>query len=80
VPYECVIPSGDYVGQQGIHPPNVIGLDPSTADARIRAKALMPVGEGDLYTGTKGKVREQSPDSSQCVLIGSTVYYKYRLP
>jgi hypothetical protein len=77
---ECTISSGSYVGQRGVFPPNVIGLDPGTADSRIAAKGLTPVPEPDLTTGQKGKVREQSPDASECVEVNPPheVHYKWR--
>jgi hypothetical protein len=75
---ECVIRSGSYVGQQGVFPPNVIGLDPATAQSRISAKGLTAVPEPDLRTGSKNKVREQSPDASECVELGHEVHFKWR--
>jgi hypothetical protein len=79
---ECTVSSGSYVGQRGVFPPNVIGLDPGTAQARIEAKGLQPFPEPDLTTGPKGKVREQSPDWTECVEIDPPheVHYKWRLP
>jgi hypothetical protein len=77
-PTECTITSGSYVGQQGVFPPNVIGLDPNTASSRITAKGLQPVSEPDLTTGQRNRVREQSPDSSECIELGHTVNYKWR--
>jgi hypothetical protein len=77
---ECTILSGSYVGQQGVFPPNVIGLDPNTAESRIRAKGLNPFPEPDLTTGQKDRVREQSPDSSECVEVNPPheVHFKWR--
>jgi TadE-like protein len=78
---ECTISSGPYVGQRGVFPPNVIGLDPNTAGARITAKGLDPVPEPDLTTGQKNKVREQSPDASECVEVQPDphdIHYKWR--
>jgi hypothetical protein len=78
---ECTITSGSYVGQQGVYPPDVIGLDPGTADSRIRAKGLDPFPEPDLTTGQRNRVREQSPDHTECVEVGSDphdVHYKWR--
>jgi hypothetical protein len=78
---ECTVELSGYQGQQGIFPPNVIGMSPDSASAAIRAKGLTPVAEGDLTTGTKHRVREQSPDSSVCVPIqdpGWEIHFKYR--
>jgi hypothetical protein len=79
-PTECVVPNDGRPGggEPGVHPPNVIGVDPGTAEARIAAKGLVPHPEGDLRTGQPNVVREQSPDASECVPSGSEVRFKYR--
>lgn len=81
VPECTVVKIPGYEGQPGIFPPNVIGMSPDSASAAIAAKGLTPKPEGDLTTGTKHKVREQSPDSSICVPIkdpGFEIHFKYR--
>lgn len=78
---ECTVVLSGYQGQLGIYPPNVIGMSPDSATAAISAKGLTPVAEGDLTTGPKHRVREQSPDSSVCVPIqdpGWEIHFKYR--
>jgi hypothetical protein len=78
---ECTVILRGYQGQLGLYPPNVIGMGPDSASAAISAKGLTPVAEGDLRTGAKHRVREQSPDSSVCVPIqdpGWEVHFKYR--
>lgn len=61
-----------------VSPPHVIGQNPSAAEAAIFGAGLSPIGHGDLTTGTKGVVREQNPDSTQCVEPGSSVQYHFR--
>jgi len=78
---ECTVTLEEYAGQPGLFPPNVIGMSPDSASAAISAKGLTPVAEGDLTTGQRNRVREQSPDSSVCVPIqdpGFPVHFKYR--
>ena len=78
---ECTVALSGYEGQEGIFPPNVIGMSPDSASAAISAKGLTPVAEGDLTTGQRNRVREQSPDNSVCVPIqdpGWEVHFKYR--
>ncbi len=79
-PTECVVPNDGRLGggQPGVRPPNVIGLAPDTAASRITAKGLTAIREGDLRTGQRNVVREQSPDASECVPPGSDVHFKYR--
>ena len=74
---ECTVTVGTGVGGPGIHPPNVMGLDPQTADDRLRAKALQPQ-HILLSVGKRNTIREQNPDATECVQIGSTVQISYR--
>jgi hypothetical protein len=78
LPGECTIATGDFAGEQGVFPPNVIGRSPATAADLIKLKGLNPVPEGDLTGGQKNVVREQSPDSTICTKSGSDVRFKYR--
>jgi hypothetical protein len=78
---ECTVTLRGYEDQPGLFPPNVIGMSPDSASAAIAAKGLTPVGEGDLTTGQRNRVREQNPDSSICVPIQDppwAVHFKYR--
>jgi beta-lactam-binding protein with PASTA domain len=68
---------GTGIGGPGVHPPNVIGMTPSNAASAIEAKGLVPEAI-ILTTGPKNKVREQNPDSSECVALGTSVRYSYR--
>ncbi len=61
-----------------VYPPNVIDMVPSEADALISANQLEPLGYGDLSKGTKNRIKEQNPDSTQCVASGSNIEYHYR--
>jgi Flp pilus assembly protein TadG len=61
-----------------VNPPNVIDMVPSEASALITANGFTPLGYDDLTKGTKNRVQEQNPDSTQCVASGSTVSYHYR--
>jgi Flp pilus assembly protein TadG len=61
-----------------VNPPNVINQTPAAASALISAAGFYPVGYGDLIKGTKNRVQEQNPDSTQCVTAGTTVSYHYR--
>lgn len=61
-----------------VNPPNVINMIPSEASALISTNGFTPVGYGDLTKGTKNRVQEQNPDSTQCVASGSGVSYHYR--
>ena len=60
------------------NPPNVINMVPSDANAQISLYGFTPLGYSDLTKGTKNRVQEQNPDSTQCVAAGSTVSYHYR--
>lgn len=57
--------------------PNVVDMKPTDADAAISGAGLTPNGVGDLTTGTKDKVRSQSP-SAGCVASATTVTYHFR--
>jgi hypothetical protein len=57
-------------------------MTPAEASALISAAGFTPVGYADLTKGTKNRVQEQNPDSTQCItVVGSpppTVSYHYR--
>jgi hypothetical protein len=78
LPGECTIPTGDFAGQQGVHPPDVEGKSPATAADLIKLKGLVPVPEGDYSKGPKNVVVEQNPDETYCVKSGTEVRFKYR--
>ena len=50
-----------------VHPPNVINMTPAEASALISSAGFTAVAYGDLTKGTKNRVQEQNPDSTQCV-------------
>ena len=78
LPGECTIANGDFTGERGVYPPNVIGKAPATASDLIKLKGFVPIGEGDLTSGNRNQVREQSPDATICTKSGSEVRFKYR--
>ena len=78
LPSECVITVGEFEGEPGVFPPNVIGKNPATAEDLIRLKGLVAAPEGDLKSGSRNIVREQNPDETICVQSGSTVSFKFR--
>jgi PKD repeat protein len=65
-----------------IHPPNVIGDSPSTANAKFSAWTWKGyVSSSDMTTGPKNKIQAQNPDSTQCVIPSDwVVNLHWRLP
>ena len=62
-----------------VHPPNVVGLNPATAQANFANFAaahntnwLSFNSYSDLTTGQKNKIQAQNPDATQCILISQT--------
>lgn len=71
-----------------VRPPNVIGDNPGTADAKFANLALANhtswasyQNYSDLATGPKNKIQTQNVDATQCVIISQTnVILHWRLP
>jgi PKD repeat protein len=71
-----------------VHPPNVIGDNPGTADAKFSNLALNNhtswagyFNYSDLATGPKNKIQTQNVDATQCVIINqTTIKLHWRLP
>ncbi|MEJ7749113.1 MAG: PKD domain-containing protein, partial [Candidatus Limnocylindrales bacterium] len=60
------------------YPPNVIGQNPSTAQANLIAAAFTVVLSGDLTNGQKNKIQAQNPDHTTCLAPGATISIHYR--
>ena len=58
--------------------PNVIGQSPSTAIANLINAGFQVSSEGDLSTGTKGKVQAQNPDHTECLPAGTLITIHWR--
>ena len=60
------------------YPPNVIGSNPSTAQAEIINAGFGVLMYDDLTSGPKDKIQAQNPDHTQCLAAGTTITLHYR--
>ncbi len=59
--------------------PNVIGMNPATAETTLQQYGFKTSVSNDLSTGTKGKIQAQNPDSTTCKIPSqTTVILHYR--
>ena len=63
-----------------VHPPNVVGQQPGTAQANLGNAGFLVLAYDDLTSGQKNKVQSQNPDATVCVAPGSTVTIHWRKP
>ena len=62
-----------------VNPPNVIGQNPSSAEANLQAAGFNDVDSyGDLTNGHKNKIQAQNPDHTSCIPLTTKIVLHYR--